>query len=146
MVYSVLFNPVIEALTLICEKYLTEIQLPGNITQLLSIPQSSTCIFAQTMAMGMASPFKLPSQYKTCSLALFLKLIWARWLSLLGLSRLYYRNPCTLSRVKIREKWGVVCLQSPWYSHLYFGLVTARSASCQRTIGTVYVPGSDKSL
>jgi hypothetical protein len=36
-------------------------------------------IFAQTM--GMASPSKLPSQYKEDSLAPFLKLIWARWLS-----------------------------------------------------------------
>ncbi len=34
-------------------------------------------IFAQTR--GMESPFKLPSQCKTCSTAPFLKLIWARW-------------------------------------------------------------------
>jgi hypothetical protein len=33
MVYSVLFNTVIEALNLILEKYVAEIQLPGNIIQ-----------------------------------------------------------------------------------------------------------------
>ncbi len=33
-------------------------------------------IFAQTL--GMASPFKLPSQCKTCSSSAFLKLIWSR--------------------------------------------------------------------
>ncbi len=94
MVYSALFNNVIEVLNLVLEKYLAEIQLPGNTTQLFSIPQSSpqsssmAChwrdfhyvewitnaaavdcswqpsIFAQTM--GMASPFMFPSQCKTC--------------------------------------------------------------------------------
>jgi hypothetical protein len=37
MVFSALFNAVIEALNLGLEKYLAEIQLPCNITQLLSI-------------------------------------------------------------------------------------------------------------
>jgi hypothetical protein len=44
IVCSALFNGVIEALNLVLEKYLAEIQLPGNITHLLSIPQSSTQI------------------------------------------------------------------------------------------------------
>ncbi len=42
MVYSALFSKVFEALNLILEKYVEEIQLPGNIIQLLSIPQSSS--------------------------------------------------------------------------------------------------------
>jgi len=53
MVYSVLFNTVIEALNLILEKYVAEIQLPGNIIQLLSIPQSS----------GMACHWRFPSHH-----------------------------------------------------------------------------------
>jgi hypothetical protein len=40
MVYSALFNTVIAALNLVSEKYLTEIQLSSNITQLLSIPHT----------------------------------------------------------------------------------------------------------
>ncbi len=55
IVYSALFNTVIEALNLVFEKYLTEIQLPGNITQLLSIPQSST------QSSGTARPWRFPS-------------------------------------------------------------------------------------
>jgi hypothetical protein len=46
-------NNVIEALNLVLEKYSAEIQLPGNITQLLSMPQSSTqssCMADTTLA------------------------------------------------------------------------------------------------
>jgi hypothetical protein len=50
MVYSSLFNNVIEALNLVLDKYLAEIQLPGNITQLLSLTQDS----------GMACHWRFP--------------------------------------------------------------------------------------
>jgi hypothetical protein len=99
---------VFKALNLFLNKYVAEIQLPGNGIWLLSIHgfalvnnvknlknkggqlhltvrSLQLSIFAQ--ALGTASPFKLPSQCKTCSLTPFLKLIWIRWQSELELSK-----------------------------------------------------------
>ncbi len=105
-------------------------------------------IFAQTMDMGMTIPFQFPSQYKTCSLALFLtpnlgKMAVRVVLWPLGLAtRVFY---VSLTSENTR-KMGGLSVYRVLGSHLCFCLVTARSASCQRTIRTVYVPGSDKSL
>ncbi len=62
MVYSALFNIIIEALNLISEKSVSEIQLPGNfIIQLLSIPQRSTK--SSTQICGMACQWRFPSHH-----------------------------------------------------------------------------------
>jgi hypothetical protein len=88
MVYSELFYNVFKALNLFFNKYVAEIQLPGNGIWLLTIhglalvinvkkikeQRGATAvdsslqlsIFAQILRM--ASPFKLPPQCKTCSL------------------------------------------------------------------------------
>ncbi len=66
-------------------------------------PPLELSIFAQTL--GMASPFKLPSQCKTCSPAPFLNLTWAIW----QLGQCYSIPP---SLVKIWEKAGISGLQS----------------------------------
>jgi hypothetical protein len=57
MVYSGPFYYVIEALNLLLEKYVAEIQLPGKIIQLLFIPQTST------KSSGMACHWRGPSQH-----------------------------------------------------------------------------------
>jgi hypothetical protein len=59
MAYSALFNIVIEALNLIFKKILAEIQLPVNITHLLSIPQSSM------KSSDMACHPRFPSHHMT---------------------------------------------------------------------------------
>jgi hypothetical protein len=62
-VYSALFNNVTEALNLVLENYLAEIQLPGNITQLLSIPQSSSHDFQHGLPLEISFT---SYEYKCC--------------------------------------------------------------------------------
>ncbi len=120
MVYSAQFNNVFKALNLF----------------LYTIPQYSSfqlSIFAQTL--GMASPFNLPSQWKTCSSTPFLKLIWARWQSgqYSGLCVLYFCSPCTLClphewKDGKRERSSVYKYRSLLVSSLFKGAKWVESA------------------
>ena len=111
------------------------------------------CSWAFLLKLGVTSPFlasitaqnMLPCTFPQANLG---KMAVRVVLWPLGLYILYYRNPCTLC---LPHEWKYEKMgRFPAYrvlgSHLYFCLVTARSASCQRTIRTVYVPGRDKSL
>ncbi len=93
---------VLNALHLLLNKYVAEIQLPGNYIQLLSKPPSST----QSSAWLVIDDFPITSctvhvKYKYSSSCEYWKLIWARWIIRvmlwpLGLYVLYYRSPRVL--------------------------------------------------